>query len=431
MTKRNFLTVAVAAAAVATLLAGCSGGGGSASAGSSDTPKAGPVDLTMWTRSVTADQSQDLVDGFNAEYAGKINIRLTVVPFEQYLQKVGAAASGKNLPDLLAANVIDGPNYTQSGLWADITDRVKSLDFAKQLPPAHIAAATRDKAIYAVPHVVDVSSLYYNKVLFAKAGLDPEKPPTTLSEVAADAAKIAAIGDGSGGLYLPGDCGGCLAFTLFPSIWADGGTVMNDDGTKATLGSAESKAVFGAYHDMFTSGAMIDESRNEKGATQNAAFEAGTAGFALLGSKALGKLKTGDKLDIGIAPIPGADGGTSTFVGGDVIGISSSSKKADAAWTFLEWSLQEKQQLDLFAAKNFLTVRSDLADNKYASADPRLQLLNKLVAKGKSPYSARFFQTFNDPTGPWLSLVRDAIFGDGPSTLTETNKAVNASLTGD
>lgn len=428
MIRRRVLASILGTAAAALALASCAGGGSADPTSSGAGGSTDPVTLTMWTRSVTATQSQALVDAFNAEHEGEITVELTVVPFQEYLQKVSAAASGKNLPDILAANVIDGPNYANLGMWADLTDRIAGLDYADALAPAHLASATVDGKTYAVPHVMDASALYYNKVLFRAAGLDPEAPPTTLQEVADDAAKIAALGDGIGGLYLPGNCGGCLAFTVFPSIWASGGTVMNPEGTEATMDSAESAAVLGIYHSMWTDGSMIPESRNEDGSTQNTAFEAGTAGFALLGSKALGTIAENDKLEIGVAPIPGADGGTSTFVGGDVIGISSTSDKADAAWTFLSWTLDEQTQLDIYAKAGFMPVRTDLANNEYAAADPRVVMFNSLVADGQTPYSVRFFQTFNDPQGPFLTLVRDAVFGDGPSTLPDNNAAITESL---
>jgi multiple sugar transport system substrate-binding protein len=427
MIQRRVLSVAVGVGVFALALSACSGGTSDAGTGTGATSKE-PVTLTMWTRSVTAVQSQAEVDAFNAAHKGQVEVDLTVVPFAEYLQKVSAAASGDNLPDLLAANVIDGPNYSKLGLWTDVTEKVGGLSFADKLAPAHIAAATTDGKIYAVPHVLDASSLYYNKVLFAKAGLDAEHPPTTLKEVAKDAAAIAALGNGIGGLYLPGNCGGCLAFTLFPSIWAADGTVMNDVGTKATLDSSEVADVLAIYHDMWTNGSMIRESRNEAGATQNAAFEAGTAGFALLGSKALGTLKESDKLKVGVAPLSGPNGGTSTFVGGDVLGISSSSKHVDAAWTFLEWSLSDQVQLDIYAKGGFIPVRTDLADNKYAAADPRVVLINSLVKNGKTPYSPRFFQTFNDAQGPFLALIREAIFGSGTGSLPKLNQAVTDSL---
>jgi multiple sugar transport system substrate-binding protein len=431
MFQRRILAAVVAATAVATALASCSSGASqepAATGGSTSTAAPEPVTLTMWTRSVTATQSEAMVAAFNEAQGGQITIDLTVIPHTEYLQKVSAAASAGDLPDILAANVIDGPNYSSLGLWTDITDRVQSLDFADSLAPAHLAVGTLDGVTYAVPHVVDVSALYYNKVLLERAGLDPASPPSTLQELADQAAKVAALGDGSGGLYFPGNCGGCLAFTVFPSIWAADGTVMNPEGTEATLDSAEATDVFSIYHQMWLDGSMMQESRNESGATQNAAFEAGTAAFALLGSKALGTIAENDNLSIGVAPIPGPDGGTSTFVGGDIIGISSTSEHVDAAWTFLEWSLGEGPQLDIYAKAGFIPVRTDLANNQYAQADERVVLMNELVKEGQLPYSVRFFQTFNDPQGPFLSLVRDAVFDTGPDSLATNNEAVTESL---
>ena len=81
--------------------------------------------LTMWTRSVTAAQTQLLVDAYNATHRNQV--RLTVVPFEQYLQKVGASAGAGDLPDLLGGNVIDGPNYSSIGIWRDITAWIREL----------------------------------------------------------------------------------------------------------------------------------------------------------------------------------------------------------------------------------------------------------------------------------------------------------------
>jgi multiple sugar transport system substrate-binding protein len=389
---------------------------------------ADPITLTMWTRSVTAVQSQDMVNAYNLANKGKVEIKLTVVPFTEYLAKVSAAAAAKNLPDILAANVIDGPNYTRSGLWLNIDKRIKKLPYWDQLASGHMASALYNRKYYAVPHVVDASSIYYNKVLFEKAGLDPNKPPTTLNDMATMAAKISALGGGVDGLYFPGNCGGCLAFTLFPSIWAQGQRVLKINGDGSFLGSVKAKRVFNVYSKMWKAGTMAAGSRNESGATQNAVFESGRAGFALLGSKALGTIKESDKLKIGLVALSGPDGGTSTFVGGDTVGISATSKNADAAWDFLQWTLEDKQQIDIYASKNFMTSRRDLAENKFALADPRMVLLNKLIVNGQSPYAPRFFQTFNDANGPWILFIREAIFGNGVSN--ELLARLNSSLAG-
>ncbi len=385
--------------------------------------------ITMWTRSVTAVQTEALVKAYNASH--KNQVQLTNVPFAEYLQKVGAAAGAGQLPDLLGGNVIDGPNYASRGLWLDLTAQIASLPFAKTLAPSHITAGTNNGKVYAVPHVIDVSALYYNEVLFQKANLDPAKPPKTLEELRVAAEKIKALGADYGGMYFPGNCAGCLAFTVWPSIWGAGGTVMNKEGTAATLDSTQSVGVLDFYNKLFKSGALMDSSRNETGTTQNNALATGKVGFALLGSKALGTIKESADLKMGVTPIPTTTGGVSTFVGGDMMGISATSKKADAAWNFLVWSMTEQVQLDLFAKDKFIPVRTDLAENQYAKADARLVTFNKLVAQGQTPYSKNFFQCFNDAQGPWLSLVRGAIFGDGAEAAAKAgNPKVTSCLAG-
>ena len=84
---------------------------------------------------------------------------------------------------MLSADVVFAPNYASKGLLADLTSRVNALKFKDALAPGHIKASTYQGKIYAVPHDIDLSAMFYNKVLFKKAGLDPEKPPTTVKEM--------------------------------------------------------------------------------------------------------------------------------------------------------------------------------------------------------------------------------------------------------
>jgi len=77
-----------------------------------------------------------------------------------------------------------------------------------------------------------------------------------------------------------------------------------------------------------------------------------------------------------------------------------------------------------------MTVRSDLADNQYAKADPRLVALNELVGKGDTPKALNYGQTFNDPNGPALGMFQAALFGNNAKAALEAGSAaVDASLT--
>lgn len=66
-----------------------------------------------------------------------------------------------------------------------------------------MTVATFENRVYGVPLYADVSALFYNKDLFRRAGLDPDKPPTSLAELRAYADKITALGGGIKGYYLP------------------------------------------------------------------------------------------------------------------------------------------------------------------------------------------------------------------------------------
>ncbi|SEF15255.1 ABC transporter substrate-binding protein [Jiangella alba] len=423
---RRRWSVGLAAAATLTLTLAACGSGDDAAESTGEAVDDGTT-ITMWVRAATAAQSQALVDAYNASHENQV--QLTVVPTDNYLQKVGVAAGSGDLPDLLASDVIYTPNFTSKNMYLDITDRVEQLDFADALAPSHMQLGTYEGETYTVPHNVAVSALFQNDVLLEQAGVDPSVAPATLADLAANAEKVAALGGDAVGLYYTGNNGGSISFTHFPAIWASGGEPLNDDGTAANLDSPEVVEVFQAFNDMFASGATADAVRNESGPTRDEVFAGGNVGYMLASNSVLQNVTDTDQLKIGVNGIPGTTGDVSTFVGGDVIGISANSERADAAWDFLSWSLSEDAQLEVFAKSDNLTVRTDLADNEYAAADPRQVTLNELIAKGHTPYALNYGQTFNDPNGPWLEAARGALFGDDAAgALSASLDAVNSSL---
>jgi multiple sugar transport system substrate-binding protein len=421
------VAAALASSAVLALAAGCGGddeeseGGGSA-ATNGDTGET----ITMWTRAATDTQSERLVDAYNASHENQVE--LTVIPTDNYQARIAAAAGGKNLPDVFASDVIYAPNYTSQGLYLDITDRIDSLDFADSLAPAHMRLGTYEDAKYTVPHTLDLSVLFWNKDLYKKAGLDPEAPPTTLNEMAEHARTIREkVGGKTYGTSFGGNCPGCFVFTYWPSVWAAGGDIMNEDGTESTIDDPNMAATFQIYNDLVKDDVVHPGHNTEAGPTWTGVFPKGNVGVMPMPSTTLGDMPEG--IDIGVAPIPGPDGGGSTFVGGDVLGISATTEKEDAAWDFVAWTVSEEAQVEILAKNKDVVGRTDLADNKYSAEDPRVVTINELVEKGVTPYSLNFGATYNDPTGPWLKVARDALYGDDvEGALSSGKESITASL---
>jgi multiple sugar transport system substrate-binding protein len=383
--------------------------------------------LTMWTRAATETISKQYAAAYNASH--KNQVQVTAYPNEEYPAKIASAAGAKALPDLFASDVVFAPQYASQGLWLDITDKFAALPIKDKVAPAHVRNGTWEKKNYAVPHTIDMSVMLYNKDLFTKAGLDPEKPPTSLEEFAADARAVDKLGGDVNGTYFGGNCGGCNVFTLWPSVWAAGGDVMNEDGTSSTVNGKEMSAVFEIYRKLFDEGVAAPASKDEAGPTWLGALQSGKIGIAPAPSAWLGVIEEKASFPVGIAPISGPTGGESTFVGGDSIGIGATSKNATAAWDFLAWTLGDDAQLEVIAKNKGVPVRTDLADNKYAKEDERFVRINSLMAKGKTPYAKNFNATYNDPQSPWVTAFRGALFGPtAQKSLDDGAAALTASL---
>lgn len=422
---RRRLGAGAALAALALVLAAC--GGGSKSTTSSANPDDG-TKLTMWVRSATDQFSQRLVDAYNASH--KNQVKLTIIPNDNYLTKVGAAAGSHSLPDILASDVVYTPNYTKQGLFQDITAEIKALPTYSSIAKSHLDVATYQGKIYAVPHKLDSSVLFYNKDLFTKAGLDPNKPPANFADILADAKKITALGNGITGFDLAGSCGGCGVYTLFPYAWAAGEQVLSADGKKVMLDTPAFKAIFGLYKQL-TDQKLVDSSdKSQDGSTWPANFEAGKVGMLPLGSPIVGDLLKQTKFQWGVTPLMAPDGSaTSTFIGGDVAGISATSTHKAQAWDFLKWTLGDQAQVEIIAKNGDLPARTDLSGNKYTGADPRTKLIADGLKNGHTPFALPFGDLFNNPNGPWVATIRAAIYGnDIDKALTDGQKQIQSGL---
>ena len=399
---------------------------GSSGGGDKQQPAAGPVTITMWTRAATQTQSERLVKAYNASH--KNQVKLTVIPTDNYQPRVAAAAGAKQLPDVFASDVIFVPNYTSQGLFLDITDRINALPFKDKLAPSHMRLGTLDGKQYTLPHTLDLSVWFWNKDLYAKAGLDPEQGPKSLKEFAEQATTVQEkLGKGGKvhGTFFGGNCGGCYVFTFWPSVWAGGGQVMNDEGTSSLNDQPAMTDVFKIWRGLYEKGVTGPTTKEEQGPTWTGFFPKGEIGVMPMPSTTLGTMPPGMK--IGVTPIAGPDGGESTFVGGDSVGISSTSENPDAAWDFLSWTVGDDAQVEVMARNKDVLARTDLSGNKYSATDPRVVLINSLVAKGRTPYALRFGETYNDPQGPWLRLAREALFGDA-AKVPQLNAEITKSL---
>jgi multiple sugar transport system substrate-binding protein len=415
--------IAATVAIAAMVLAGCSQG---SSAPADNKPDNGTA-LTMWARDANGNIAQTLVNEYNKSHKNKV--KLTIIPSNSYQTKVGAAAGSNGLPDILAADVVYSPNYVQQGIYKDITSNVKGLSFYNDLSHAHTEAASLDGKIYGTPLVVDSSLIMYNKALFTQAGLDPEKGPKDFAEMYSDAKTIRdKVGGDTYGFYFPGNCAGCLAYTMLPYLAAADKPLFTDDGKKAQIETDPMRESLDLYKKLFDEGIVPASAKSDDGTNWTKLFNAGKIGILPIGNFNFTPAEQA-KISYGEAGLPAPDGSqTSGFIGGDVVGISKNSTHEAQAWDFLQWTLGEDAQVNVLAKAGNLPSRVDLADNKYSAKNPAVVAAIKGEATGYTPASIAYGSLVNDATGPWLKAIRDYTFNGDANALATAQKAFDSGL---
>ena len=300
--------------------------------------------MQMWERSGGNKGMVDiLVCAWNAANPTK-PINLSYIVHTEMVAKIAQGVASGDVPDLMGMDLIYAPQFENAGQLVDITDQSKDWSELADVSPGHKTVATFNDRLYGVPLYADVSALFYNKDLFTKAGLDPNKPPTSLAEIRAYADKITALGGGVTGYYLPGNCAGCNIFTVGPLMWASGATIeANKCGDEPLVGDGV-KAVDQWARDMVAAKNVPDSARAETGATFAEQF--GTGKIGMMGTGNFNIVLARDQMKdhpftFGISLLPGTEAGKyASFIGGDLVVIPKGSKRVDDSLAFMHYLLE-------------------------------------------------------------------------------------------
>ncbi len=161
---------------------------------------ADPNTVTVWHWMSDRDEAfLELARRFEAETQIKVRFEL-YAPSEAYAQRVKASAQTNTLPDVygVLGEKRDFASFINSGYVADLTQALNAADaagsvwkdgvFEKALSVNEFLPENEysvKPGIYGVPIDVTTIQMVYNKSNYAKAGLDPEKPPVTWDEFVA------------------------------------------------------------------------------------------------------------------------------------------------------------------------------------------------------------------------------------------------------
>jgi multiple sugar transport system substrate-binding protein len=335
-------------------ITGC--GGGSSSSNSSSGPSASidktPVTITMWDlwSGEEGKPFNDALKGFTQKYPW-ITVKQIVQPNtanDTFDPNLINAINGGNSPDVAMPF---GPDYIgqycSSGLWQDLTPYMKSDNLTiDDFAPAAITYTNYAGNQCALPSLTDAYGLYYNKDMFAKAGIT--SPPKTMTELMADAKKLTVFNpDGSikvaGFVPLnqweelgPGDLANAWGAKWFDD--QNSPQFAQDPGWASAFRWQREMIDFYGFDNITK---FFAANTNNEFNPSNA-FEKGKVAMTFDGEWRTAFIKRDNpKFNYDTAPFPAADDHPevlgSSRVGGTVVGIPKGAKHPDQAWLLVNF----------------------------------------------------------------------------------------------
>jgi len=188
-----------------------------------------------------------------------IEMKAECFPGADYFQKLNTLAAGGTLGDVWWISSIEGYyRLAATGVSAPVDDLIKTANFdLGQLYKQNVDAAKLNGKMYGIPQLAHPGrvGLFYYKPVFDAAKVDYPNDKWTYDDLVATAQKLTNAKDQVWGFMDP-ERG---YFSILPYLRAFGGDVINEDGTKCPLSSAESKAGLQFISDLYNKFKVADK----------------------------------------------------------------------------------------------------------------------------------------------------------------------------
>ena len=341
----------------------------------------GPVtgELNIWAQGGEGEHLPEFKKQFEAENPG-ITINVTAIPWDAAHAKYQTAIAGGTAPDIAQMGT------TWMGDFADGFVPTPSNIDTSGFFSGSVASTIVHGVAYGVPWSGDTRVLYYRTDLAEKAGVTT--PPTTFEDFKALAKAYQTKAGAKWGVELPaGGRDSVQAMMWIP--WSNGADLMNADQSKWTFDTPEFVDALTYYQSFFTEGIANPNPETGAGSTESAFVDGSIPMF--IGSpgqiqqlEAAGGADFGDKYAVAMVPA-GANGTSTSFVGGSNLVVFKDSKNQAAAWKFIEWLSQKDIQLSWRLASGDLPLVKTAWEDPALADDEKMTVIGEQLNSSKSP----------------------------------------------
>ena len=329
--KKTIALIGAVAMLSSVAACGSTSAGDGGSTGSSDKK----VELTVWSWDSTLPRT---VKGFEAKNPNiKVKVTNAGTNKDEYNALSNAIEAGSGAPDIAQIEYYALPEYVIRGHLENLSD-LGASDFKDFYTPGTWSSVSINDGVYALPMDSGPMAWFYNKDVFDKAGVDPTQV-RTWDDFYEAAKKIRAVDS-----YITSDSGDAGFFDSM--TWLAGAKPFqtSSDGSEVTVNLTEDKGVktFTDFWQKLLDEGLLDTKTAGWSEDWFKGMVDGTIASLFTGAWMPANLANSAADGAGkwrVTQMPTADGSTTNSEnGGSSLAVLASTKKADAAYQFIEYA---------------------------------------------------------------------------------------------
>lgn len=299
-----------------------------------------------------------------------------------YWQQLKTSIASGVEPDVFYMDVFQFPAFVRDEVLLPIDDLmakegVKRDDFI----PSLIDAFSEGGVTYGIPKDFNTLGLFYNKDLFAQAGIAEPTDDWTWDDLKAAAEALSDPANNIYGLGVPADPG---RFPIF--VFQNGGSIMTDDYSDTLLDSPAAIEAATFYTDF---------RKNQSGAIpadvgegwQGTVFGKGQFAMVYEGGWLIPYLKQQfPNINYGVVTPPAGPKGEGNLIFTVAYVISRNSKNPEAAMRVINYLTGEKAQTKVLESGFALPTRLSLQNSEYLKTNPASSAIFRGALQGARPF---------------------------------------------
>ena len=341
------------------------------------------ITLQYWSTYNTADKEAStiakvIIPAFEKANPG-IKVKSVIYPYSDLLNKFITTSAAGDPPAVMRSDIGWIAQLAQQGLIQNVSKSPAFAPIKADALPGPLATTKVNGKYYAFPDDTNTQALYWNKALFAAAGLTG--PPTTINQMIADAKLLTVPSKQQYGLGVDGTD----IWNMAPYIWSMGGSFTSPNYKVAAgyMNSSATQTAVSTLVGLLNSGVIGSDFKGGASAVSGEqGFPKGQYAMYIDGPWAVPTYSAISGMpNYGIALFPYGQSGSVSTVGGEDTVVAAQGHNQAAADKFAAFLSSPFAQLAMAKQGDMSAMKSDAA--KEVKAVPYYKVFTQQLLTAK------------------------------------------------